>query len=46
MSDAPEAVPAGSARRRPAPGRAVPVSTYRLQLGADLTLDDAVGCVP
>ena len=46
MSDAPEAVPAGSARRRPAPGRAVPVSTYRLQLGADLTLDAAVGCVP
>ncbi|WNB84402.1 alpha-amylase family glycosyl hydrolase [Cellulomonas sp. ATA003] len=30
----------GSSRRRPAPGRPVPVSTYRLQLGADLTLDD------
>ncbi|HEY8720078.1 malto-oligosyltrehalose synthase [Pengzhenrongella sp.] len=42
MSDTPEATPAGSARRRPAPGRPVPVSTYRLQLGADLTLDDAV----
>ena len=34
------------ARRRPAPGRAVPVSTYRVQLSADLTLDDAAAQVP
>jgi (1->4)-alpha-D-glucan 1-alpha-D-glucosylmutase len=33
-------------RRRPAPGRRVPVSTYRLQLGADLTFDDAAAQVP
>jgi len=45
VNDAPEATPAGSTRRRPAPGRPVPVSTYRLQLGADLTLDDAAGRV-
>ena len=40
MSVAAEAGHTGSSRRRPAPGRPVPVSTYRLQLGADLTLDD------
>ncbi|MBT0994945.1 malto-oligosyltrehalose synthase [Cellulomonas sp. DKR-3] len=34
------------ARRLPAPGRAVPVSTYRVQLGADLTLDDVAARVP
>ncbi|MGC5166388.1 malto-oligosyltrehalose synthase [Luteimicrobium sp. DT211] len=34
------------ARRRPGPARPVPVSTYRLQLGADLTFDDAAGQVP
>jgi (1->4)-alpha-D-glucan 1-alpha-D-glucosylmutase len=34
------------ARRRPAPGRPVPVSTYRLQLSADLTFDDAARHVP
>ena len=34
------------ARRRPAPGRPVPVSTYRLQLSADFTLDDAAARVP
>ena len=45
MSDVSEAAPTSSARRRPAPGRAVPVSTYRLQLGADLTLDDAAASV-
>ena len=45
MSDVSEASPTSSARRRPAPGRAVPVSTYRLQLGADLTLDDAAASV-
>ena len=33
-------------RRRPAPGRAVPVSTYRLQLTADFTFDDAAARVP
>lgn len=33
-------------RRRPGPGRPVPVSTYRLQLSADLTLDDAAAQVP
>ena len=27
-------------RRFPAPGRPVPLSTYRLQLGEDLTFDD------
>ncbi|WP_024288114.1 malto-oligosyltrehalose synthase [Cellulomonas sp. KRMCY2] len=31
----------GPARRRPPVDRPVPVSTYRLQLGADLTFDDA-----
>lgn len=36
----------GPARRRPPDHRRVPVSTYRLQLGADLTLDDAAGLVP
>ena len=35
----------GPARRRPPPGRPVPVSTYRLQLGADLTFDDAAARV-
>jgi len=34
------------ARRRPDAGRPVPVSTYRLQLGADLTFDDAAAQVP
>ena len=33
-------------RRRPAAGRPVPVSTYRLQLSADLTFDDAAAQVP
>src|SRR5674476_610802 len=33
-------------RRRPAAGRPVPVSTYRLQLCADLTFDDAAAQVP
>jgi (1->4)-alpha-D-glucan 1-alpha-D-glucosylmutase len=46
MTITPEAGHAGSSRRRPAPGRPVPVSTYRLQLGADLTLDDVVERVP
>ena len=46
MSDAPDVPQAGSARRRPAAGRPVPVSTYRLQLGQDLTLDDAAALVP
>ena len=46
MSDALEASPISSARRRPATGRVVPVSTYRLQLGEDFTLDDAVTRVP
>lgn len=36
----------GPARRRPASDRPVPVSTYRLQLNADLTLDDAARQVP
>ena len=35
-----------SARRLPAPGRPVPVSTYRVQLGADLTFDDVAAQVP
>lgn len=30
----------GPIRRRPAPGRPVPVTTYRVQLGPDLTFDD------
>ncbi|WP_129337122.1 malto-oligosyltrehalose synthase [Cellulomonas endophytica] len=34
------------ARRLVAPGRPVPVSTYRLQLGADLTFDDVATRVP
>ncbi|HEY0214967.1 MAG TPA: malto-oligosyltrehalose synthase [Cellulomonas sp.] len=38
--------PATSARRLPAPGRPVPTSTYRVQLGADLTLDDVARQVP
>ena len=46
MSDASDVPQAGSARRRPAAGRPVPVSTYRLQLGQDLTLDDAAALVP
>ncbi|NMR19423.1 malto-oligosyltrehalose synthase [Cellulomonas fimi] len=46
MSEAHEPTPTGSARRRPAAGRPTPVSTYRLQLGADLTLDDAAALVP
>ncbi|GIG29979.1 malto-oligosyltrehalose synthase [Cellulomonas marina] len=33
------------ARRLVAPGRPVPVSTYRLQLGADLTFDDVAARV-
>ncbi|KQY24979.1 maltooligosyl trehalose synthase [Cellulomonas sp. Root485] len=33
-------------RRLPTAGKPVPGSTYRLQLGADLTLDDAVQRVP
>lgn len=33
-------------RRRPGPGRPVPVSTYRLQLGPDLTFDAAAALVP
>ena len=33
-------------RRRPAAGRPVPVSTYRLQFSADLTFDDAAAQVP
>lgn len=33
-------------RRRPDAGRPVPVSTYRLQLSADLTFDDAAAQVP
>ena len=33
------------ARRRPQ-GSPVPVATYRLQLGADLTFDDAGALVP
>jgi (1->4)-alpha-D-glucan 1-alpha-D-glucosylmutase len=38
--------PTTPSRRLPAPGRPVPVSTYRLQLGPDLTLDDAADLVP
>lgn len=49
-ASAPENAPAPRgttpARRLPAPGRPVPVSTYRLQLGPDLTLDDAAARVP
>lgn len=33
-------------RRLPAPGRPAPTSTYRVQLGADLTLDDVAARVP
>ena len=33
-------------RRLPTAGRPVPVSTYRVQLGADLTLDDVAARVP
>lgn len=36
----------GPTRRRPPEGRPVPVSTYRLQLGPDLTLDDARSRLP
>jgi (1->4)-alpha-D-glucan 1-alpha-D-glucosylmutase len=36
----------GPARRRPPHGRPVPVSTYRFQLNADFTFDDAVAQVP
>ncbi|EYR63158.1 maltooligosyl trehalose synthase [Actinotalea ferrariae CF5-4] len=36
----------GPARRRPPQGRPVPVSTYRLQLNADFTFDDAAAQVP
>ncbi len=32
---------ASPTRRRPAPGQPTPTSTYRLQLGPDLTFDDA-----
>ncbi|WP_250445141.1 malto-oligosyltrehalose synthase [Actinotalea sp. C106] len=35
----------GPSRRRPPEGRPVPVSTYRLQLNAEFTLDDAVAQV-
>jgi len=35
-----------SAHRLPAAGRPVPVSTYRVQLGADLTFDDVAARVP
>ncbi|MCG2800593.1 MAG: malto-oligosyltrehalose synthase, partial [Cellulomonas sp.] len=35
-----------SARRLPSPTAVVPVSTYRLQLGPDLTFDDAAARVP
>lgn len=35
----------GPARRRPPQGRPVPVSTYRLQLTADFTFDDAAAQV-
>ncbi|MDM7853502.1 malto-oligosyltrehalose synthase [Cellulomonas alba] len=35
-----------SAHRLPAPGRPVPTSTYRVQLGADLTFDDVTARVP
>jgi (1->4)-alpha-D-glucan 1-alpha-D-glucosylmutase len=42
MSDA-RPVPA---RRLPAAGKPVPVSTYRVQLGADLTFDDVAARVP
>jgi len=38
--------PTTPTRRLPAPGRPVPVSTYRLQLGPDLSLDDAADLVP
>jgi (1->4)-alpha-D-glucan 1-alpha-D-glucosylmutase len=34
------------ARHRPAPGRPVPVSTYRVQLHAGFTFDDAAAIVP
>lgn len=34
-----------SHRRLPAPGKPVPLSTYRLQLGADLTFDDVAARV-
>jgi len=34
------------ARRLVGPGRPVPVSTYRVQLGADLTFDDVAARVP
>lgn len=36
----------GPARRRPPQGRAIPVSTYRFQLNADFTFDDAAAQVP
>lgn len=36
----------GPARRRPPQGRPVPVSTYRLQLNAEFTFDDAAAQVP
>ncbi|MDT0164839.1 malto-oligosyltrehalose synthase [Actinotalea sp. AC32] len=36
----------GPSRRRPPAGRHVPVSTYRLQLNAELTFDDAAALVP
>lgn len=38
--------PATPSRRLPGAGRPVPVSTYRLQLGPDLSLDDAAALVP
>ncbi|WP_182111285.1 MULTISPECIES: malto-oligosyltrehalose synthase [unclassified Actinotalea] len=46
MSPEPATERQGPARRRPREGRPVPVSTYRLQLNADLTLDDAARQVP
>ncbi|GHS86785.1 malto-oligosyltrehalose synthase [Actinomycetota bacterium] len=41
-----ETRPTTSARRLPAAGRTVPGSTYRVQLGPDLTLDDVAEQVP
>ncbi len=41
-----ESGPTTPARHLPAPGRSAPTSTYRVQLGADLTLDDVAARVP
>lgn len=50
VSDHPEAGPGGSCApwtgHVPSPGRRTPVTTYRLQLGEDLTFDDAALLVP